>query len=175
MRAILLACTLLAAVAVIVPPYLSAYLKQQSQTEPMALRAKKAPDRPGRLSGSVDRAEFKAAANGHFFLQAEVNFSPVSLMVDTGASTVALRVSDAERAGIRIFPADFVLPVSTANGQTLAAPVQLDSVAVAGIEIERVSAVVVPDRQLGVSLLGTSFLSRLRRFEIAGDTLIFEN
>lgn len=175
MRGILLACTLLAAVAVVLPPFLSGHLKQQSRTERMAPGAKAAPDQAVRLKGDVGRAEFKAAANGHFFLQAEVNFSPISLMVDTGASTVALRVSDAKRAGIHIFPADFILPVSTANGRTLAAPVQLDSVAVAGIEIERVSAVVVPDEQLGVSLLGTSFLSRLRRFEIAGDTLIFEN
>lgn len=65
--------------------------------------------------------------------------------------------------------------MATANGTALAALVELDSIAVADIELERVRAVVLPDEQLGVSLLGTSFLSRLRRFEIAGDTLIFEN
>lgn len=175
MREILLACALLAAAAVIAPPYLLAHLKARSEAERPALPASIAAKQPERLSARGDRAEFKAGANGHFFVEAEVNFSPVSVMVDTGASIVALRVSDAERAGIRVHPADFNLPLSTANGTALAAPVELDSIAVAGIEIERVRAVVVPDEQLGISLLGTSFLSRLRRFEIAGNTLVFEN
>lgn len=175
MREIVLACALLAAAAVIAPPYLSAHLKARGEAERVAPAGTPAPKQAERIAVAGDRAEFKAAANGHFLLEAEVNFSPVSLMVDTGASIVALRASDAERAGIRVHPADFTIPLSTANGTALAAKVELDSVAVAGIEIERVSAVILPDEQLGISLLGTSFLSRLRRFEIAGDTLIFEN
>lgn len=175
MREILLACAALAALAVLAPPYLSAHLKARSEAEGMAPPASIAARPPEPLSASGDRAEFKAAGNGHFLLEAEVNFSPVSMMVDTGASIVALRVSDAQSAGIRVFPGDFTLPLSTANGTALAAPVEIDSIAVAGIEVERVSAVILPDEQLGVSLLGTSFLSRLRRFEVAGDTLIFEN
>jgi aspartyl protease family protein len=176
MREIVIACALVAAVALVVPPYLSAQLKARGEAEHTSqLASPPSPKHAERLSAGADRVEVKAAQNGHFFVEAEINFSPVSVMVDTGASVVALRRSDAERAGIRVHPADFTVPMATANGTTHAAMVELDSVMVAHIEFERVKAVVIPDEQLGVSLLGTSFLSRLRRFEIAGDTLIFEN
>ncbi|HEX2256358.1 MAG TPA: TIGR02281 family clan AA aspartic protease [Afifellaceae bacterium] len=174
MREIVLACAVLAALAVVAPPYLTAQLKTLSpgdHAEPLA----SGPKREERLAATADRVEVKAGANGHFFIDAQINYSPVSVMVDTGATVVALRRSDAERAGIRVHPADFTVPMSTANGTAHAALVELDSILVANIEVERVRAVVIPDEQLGVSLLGTSFLSRLRRFEIAGDTLIFEN
>lgn len=175
MREIVIACALVAAVALIVPPYLSAQLKAHGEGEASAPPSSSAPKQMERLAASVDRVEVKARSDGHFFVEAEINFSPVSVMVDTGASVVALRRSDAERAGIRVHPADFTVPMATANGTAHAAMVELDSVTVAQIGFERVKAVVIPDEQLGVSLLGTSFLSRLRRFEIAGDTLIFEN
>ncbi|HSG94070.1 MAG TPA: TIGR02281 family clan AA aspartic protease, partial [Afifellaceae bacterium] len=70
---------------------------------------------------------------------------------------------------------DFNLPLSTANGTTYAAAVTLDRVAVDDIEIRRVRAVVVPDGQLAISLLGTSFLNKLRRFEVSDSTLLMEN
>ena len=174
MREILIACALLAALALVVPPYLTAQLQARGGAEPAA-PPPAASRQVDRLAATADRVEVKAAANGHFFIDAQINFSPVSVMVDTGASVVALRRSDAERAGIRVHPADFTVPMATANGTAHAAMVELDSVLVANIEVERVRAVVMPDEQLGVSLLGTSFLSRLRRFEIAGDTLVFEN
>ena len=96
-------------------------------------------------------------------------------MVDTGASIVALRQSDARRAGIRVHRDDFNVPLSTANGTAYAAAVTLDSVAVDDIQIRNVRAVIVPDEQLSISLLGTSFLNKLRRFEVSEGTLLMEN
>ncbi len=96
-------------------------------------------------------------------------------MVDTGATVVALRASDAAAAGIRVRDADFVNPVQTANGTTNAAEALLESIAVSDIELHNVRALVVPDDRLAVSLLGGSFLHGLRRFEVADGTLVFEN
>jgi aspartyl protease family protein len=96
-------------------------------------------------------------------------------MVDTGATVIALRESDAAAAGIRPRGADFEHPVATANGTTYAARAELDSVAVRDIEVSGVRALILPDDQLSISLLGGSFLNRLARFQVADGTLIFEN
>jgi aspartyl protease family protein len=96
-------------------------------------------------------------------------------MVDTGASVVALRQSDAVAAGLRPRSADFDQPVSTANGTAYAAAANLETVAVSDIEVNGVRALILPDEQLNVSLLGGSFLNRLERFQVESGTLIFEN
>ena len=128
-----------------------------------------------RPTAARDQVEIEAERDGHFYVVAELNFHPVRLMVDTGASVVALRQSDAERAGIRVRPADFTYAVATANGTSYAAEARLDSVAVEALEVEGVRALVLPDDQLSVSLLGGSFLNRLARYEVENGTLIFEN
>jgi aspartyl protease family protein len=134
-----------------------------------------APDEETESSTAGLKVEVKAERDGHFYVAAEVNFHEVRFMVDTGATVVALRESDAAAAGIRPRPADFLYPVQTANGTTNAAEALLDSVTVAEIEVRNVRALVLPDEQLSVSLLGGSFLNGLDRFEVTDGTLIFEN
>jgi aspartyl protease family protein len=171
MLEILAACALLAALAVLAPAHLTSVLKSWDAPPAAPQSGARQPSRP-RMDA---RLEVRAAANGHFYVSARVNGAPISIMVDTGASYVALRQSDAEAAGIRVFPGDFNVPLATANAIVYAASVEIDQLAVAGIEVDRVAAVVLPDDRLGTSLLGNSFLGRLERFEIAGDRLIFEN
>jgi aspartyl protease family protein len=127
-----------------------------------------------RLAGSR-QVEIAAERDGHFYVDAAINFRPVRLMVDTGASVVALRQSDAVAGGIRPRAADFDQPVATANGTAYAAVADLDSVTVRDIELRGVRALILPDEQLSISLLGGSFLNRLARFEVERGTLIFED
>jgi hypothetical protein len=68
-----------------------------------------------RHSGSV--VEIHATRGGHFFTEVEIDGQPITIMVDTGATMVALSYEDAERAGIFLNPGDFTLSVSTANGR----------------------------------------------------------
>jgi aspartyl protease family protein len=126
-------------------------------------------------SAASRQVSIEADRDGHFYVDAEVNARPVRLMVDTGATVVALRQSDAVSAGIRLVPADFTNPVQTANGTTMAAETKIDSIMVEDIEVQQVRALVIPDDQLSISLLGGSFLNGLERFEVADGTLIFEN
>ncbi len=174
MRDIVLASIALVIIAVAAPKFLTAQIDSQPRAVAEKSPAQAALARPRRSSGRGE-VEIRSAANGHFYLNADIDGEGIAVMVDTGASIVALRESDAERAGIRVYDDEFNVPLSTANGTTYAAAVTLDSVAVDDIEIRNVSAVVVPDAQLSISLLGTSFLNRLQRFEVSGDTLIFEN
>ena len=117
----------------------------------------------------------RAGQDGHFYMEVLIEGREVRVMLDTGASMVTLRESDARRAGIRVHRDDFDTPVSTANGTTYYAPVILRRVEIDGIEIRDVSAAVLPDDQLHMTLLGASFLNRLRRFEVADNRLIMEN
>jgi aspartyl protease family protein len=94
------------------------------------------------------------------------------MMVDTGATSVALTEEDAHRVGIDPPSRDFKLRLSTANGMVLVAPIMLPEVAVGDIVMRDVRAVVVPEDKLEISLLGMSFLSRLSHFEVAGDRLV---
>jgi aspartyl protease family protein len=112
--------------------------------------------------------------SGHFQVEGAVDGRRVDFMVDTGATLVALRERDAGKLGIFPAPRDYTGRSSTANGIVKVAPVRLPSLEVNGIRVYDVSAIVIPDESLSVNLLGMSFLSRVRRFEMANGRLVME-
>ena len=93
-------------------------------------------------------------------------------MVDTGASLIALRASDAARLGFRPGPRDYSIRIGTANGEGRAALVQLGTVEIGTILVRDLPALVSPDEALGVNLLGMSFLSRVRWSHDHGNLII---
>lgn len=109
--------------------------------------------------------------HGHFQVQADINGSPASLLVDTGASSVVLTYQDAERLGLQPETLNFNLMVSTANGTAVAAPVRLESIAIGPIVRRDVRAVVAGQGRLEQSLLGMTFLGTLGSVEMRGDEL----
>jgi aspartyl protease family protein len=128
-------------------------------------------------SASEDRSSFHrvaldANAEGHFVAGATINGGRVTVMVDTGATVVALSDATARRLGI--FPAQsaYTQHMTTANGAVMAARVTLYEIRLGNVTLRDVAAVVVPGKALPVDLLGMSFLSRLSRFEIAGGQLV---
>jgi aspartyl protease family protein len=86
------------------------------------------------------------------------------MLVDTGASLVTLTPADARAAGIS--PAGLVFSghVQTANGTARMAPVTLREIRIGQLSIYDVPAAVLEN--LNVSLLGMSFLGRLRGYEM---------
>lgn len=181
MRSLLVFSLLICGVAVAMPNIFSRYVAPAARERPTHSARAQVPVEPEvgsptpRHQTAARQVEIKAGRDGHFYVDATVNFSPVHLMVDTGATVVALRVSDATAAGIRVREADFTNPVQTANGTTNAAEALLESVSISDIELRNIRALIVPDDQLTISLLGGSFLNGLRRFEVAEGTLIIEN
>ncbi len=112
---------------------------------------------------------------GHFIARAKVNGRSVHMIVDTGASTVVLRSEDARRAGIEIKRLNYTVPVETANGRAYAARVKLDKVSLGELTLEKVEALVTKPGALHQSLLGMSFLSRLRSYEFTGNQLLMRS
>lgn len=129
----------------------------------------------GTTAAVADTARLEMSGNGHFVSKARINGTSIRVMVDTGASTVALSHEDARRAGFRPDDLDFEVPVSTANGIVKAARVKIDRVEVGGILVERVEGMVLPKGALSGSLLGMSFLSRLESFEVRDGVLHLRN
>jgi aspartyl protease family protein len=114
----------------------------------------------------------QASVDGHFYANASVDGVSVRFLVDTGASSIALSAADARRIGFDPAALDYFLPVTTANGEALAARVTLDEIRLGSIAFTRVPAAVMPPGALATSLLGMAFLERLSGFEIAGDRLL---
>ena len=108
-------------------------------------------------------AQVLKGADGHYWADALIEGRAVRVMVDTGASVVALTRDDAARLGFKLTAADFSSTVVTASGPVRAAPVELEAVAVAGARVDRVQALVV-EAGLPHSLLGMSYLGRLSSF-----------
>lgn len=119
--------------------------------------------------------ELKATNGGHFFATASINGASVNVLVDTGATAVALSYEDARHVGLRPGTLDFNVPVATANGVTKAARVKIDRIAIDGVKVEDVDGMVLPEGALQGTLLGMSFLGRLNSFRIEDGILYLKD
>lgn len=131
----------------------------------------------GRSATASPPASFGAVtleqgAGGHYVANVEVNGRRAAMMVDTGASIIALTDEDARSMGVGPRAADYIAPMSTANGTIKAAPVMLREVRIGSISVRDVQAVVMPRGAMRQSLLGMSFLGRLRGYEVASGRLV---
>jgi aspartyl protease family protein len=129
---------------------------------------------PTRAALPVRTGEIRIPADGvgQFLTDAEINGARISrMMVDTGATLVALSYEDASAAGIFPMPADYKYQVSTANGVAHVARVKLTDVRIGNIVVHDVDAVVGERGALSGSLLGMTFLSKLSRFSVESGAL----
>lgn len=104
---------------------------------------------------------------GHYVTTGQINGEPVTFLLDTGATTIALPLALARRLGLPMRPG---LPSKTANGVVRTWSTRLDSVGIAGLTARNLRAVVMPNMPGDEVLLGMSYL---KRFELIqrGDTL----
>ncbi len=112
-----------------------------------------------------------ADLQGHFVVHPSLGGVRLRMLVDTGASLVALSHEDAFKAGVKTSPGDPVRRFSTANGTVEARVVRLAEVSVGGLTVRDVEAAVMPPGRLSTSLLGMSFLRRLRGVEVSSGRL----
>jgi aspartyl protease family protein len=110
--------------------------------------------------------------DGSFLVNGKVNDRDARFLFDTGASTVVLTAETAKAIGIDPSSLSYSVPVSTANGRTLAAPITLERVAVGSIREARVRALVARPGLLRENLLGMTFLDRLASYEVRQNRLI---
>jgi aspartyl protease family protein len=108
--------------------------------------------------------------NGHFYVTAYVNGTPVRFMVDTGASMVALTEEAARAVGLQFSAGEFEPIARTANGMASGKRVILSKVAIEGKEVTGVDGAIVAGAE--TSLLGQSYLARISGVEMSGEDMI---
>lgn len=130
---------------------------------------------PIRASLPVRQDEIRISADtlGQFQTDVEVNGARIPrMLIDTGATLIALSYEDAAAAGIFPAPADYKYQVTTANGVAHVAKVRLMDVRIGRIVVHGVDAVVGERGALSGSLLGMTFLSRLSKFSVESGALL---
>jgi aspartyl protease family protein len=116
-----------------------------------------------------------SSTGGHFVTTAQINNASIEVLVDTGASAVALSYEDAKTAGLQPGTLKFDVPVNTANGVAYAARVTLRKVAIGTVRVSDVDGLVLKKGSFSGTLLGMSFLGRLSGFSIEKGRLILKN
>ena len=106
---------------------------------------------------------------GHFFAFAEVDGEMTKFLVDTGADMVALTLDDARRARVKFDPDQFEVVARGAAGDVMGQRVMIDDIVLDGKRVRDVHAAVIED--LDVSLLGQSYLRKLRSVHLTGDEM----
>lgn len=101
-----------------------------------------------------------ADSGGHFWTRGTINGKSVRLLVDTGATNVALSQAEAQRIGLNYQGGERGVS-RTANGVIATYRTALTSVRVGDVELYNVAATIVPE-PMDYVLLGNSFLTRFQ-------------
>jgi aspartyl protease family protein len=114
------------------------------------------PNKLNRL-GDNSTVVLKRGLDGHYRAEALINGQKIDVLVDTGATGVAISQSVADRLNLKSIDA---IRTNTANGDSVGYMVRLQSIKVGGVEAKNVAAMIAPGLD-GDVLLGMSFLSRM--------------
>ena len=121
------------------------------------------------LSSRISAAYTAAAANdvrllpdsrGHYITQVRINGRSVQVLLDTGATSIAMNSQQAARLGIDYEHGPQTI-VATAAGDLKSRRVNLNSVQLGPIQLNNVEALVLEGSSPDIILLGNSFLSRV--------------
>ena len=104
------------------------------------------------------RIVLPADSRGHFMTQGAINGRPVTFMLDTGATSIALSADDAQRIGLDYSKGQRI-QISTANGMSSGYRLRLRSVRVGDVEVYDIDAI-VSQQAMPFVLLGNSFINR---------------
>ncbi len=114
----------------------------------------------GVQASSGGRIVLPAGTGGHFLAQGLINGKPATMLVDTGATSVAIGKEDADRLGLA-YKTGQQVRVQTANGTSVGWRIKLGSMRVGDVDVYDVDATVT-NSAMPFVLLGNSFLSRFQ-------------
>jgi len=111
------------------------------------------------------------AADGHYWLRAEVNGVPANFLVDTGATLTAISEGVAERAGLEPRRGGIPIMLNTANGTVQAHVATVDRLSFGNVEASGIDAVIAPN--FGeTNVIGMNVLARLGSWRVEEGELV---
>lgn len=122
-------------------------------------------------AGGLLEEVIASGSGGHFIADVYINGTPVTFLIDTGASHTVLNQEAADRLRLNGGSLRYTVPFQSANGVTYAAPVTLRDVRLGQFQLYDLEAY-VNQGNLGISLLGMSFLRRFESYEFLRDRLV---
>ena len=130
------------------------------------------------LSGDTGQVEgttlrLKRAEDGHYWVRASINGTPIRFMVDSGATTTTLSPAAAKSAGLEP-EGGFPVIVETANGTVEVQRTRIETLVIGNLTQKDAPALIGSDAMGDTNLLGMSFLSSLKSWRAEDSTLILE-
>lgn len=113
-------------------------------------------------------------SDGHFRTNTIINGRSLRMLVDTGASMVAISRADAEKLGFHFRDSAFNRSGKSATGRVRFVEINIPEMTVGDITIQNVSTAII-DRRHMPPLLGMTFISRLKKMEISNNMLHFKH
>jgi aspartyl protease family protein len=144
------------------------FAKTQAEQEPVLLEVRAA-NQPTVISND-GTVELDRSGDGHFYADVQVNGSPVHMLVDTGATSIALSRDDARSAGIATSIGMNDVVGRGADGDVHGEYVKVDRMELGPKTVEGLDAIILNSGRQ--SLLGQSFLAKFDSVEIHGDTMV---
>ncbi|MDG2003984.1 MAG: TIGR02281 family clan AA aspartic protease [Novosphingobium sp.] len=126
--------------------------------------------RPEENRWGAEQTVLERQRDGHFYANVIVEQDEYRFLVDTGASIVALTGQDAQEMGL-FWDENSLRQIGRgASGPVYGVPVTIARMELGAFEARNVKAAIVPEG-LGISLLGQSFLSRIKDVKISGNEM----
>ncbi len=95
--------------------------------------------------------------DAHFRIKGSINGTPVTFLIDTGATSIAVSDSIARRANLK---REAQLTTQTAGGSSVGYFTMVDKLMIADVEVKDISAVIIPDMGGIEALLGMNVLQQ---------------
>jgi aspartyl protease family protein len=114
--------------------------------------------------------ELQRDDDGHFYADVRINGTDLHMIIDTGASIIALSRNDARMAGLATSIGMNDVVGRGADGEVHGEVVRLDNVELGPLSAQGLDAIVLNSGEQ--SLLGQSFLSKFSSVEIKGDKMV---
>jgi aspartyl protease family protein len=111
-------------------------------------------------------------ADGHFWVKAQLNGTPVEFLVDTGATYTGVSAATAGRAGLMPDEGDVGMVLDTANGPIVARKATASSLRFGGIDARGLMVAIAPDTESDINVIGMNLLSQLASWRVEGNKLI---